>query len=356
MTNSANPLKNDLLIRALRHQPVPRTPVWLMRQAGRYLPEYREVREQAGDIINLFKNPRLACEVTMQPLRRYPLDAAIIFSDILTIPDALGLGLHFVKGEGPQFAEPVRTATDIAKLPQIEAAKDLGYVMEAIQLTKAEIKQSVPLLGFSGSPWTLACYMVEGGGSKDFSQVKGLMYREPEIMQQLLQHLTECVVDYLLAQISAGVDAIMLFDTWGGVLTEACYQTFSLAYMQQIIERIKSVHADIPIILFTKGAGLWLETMVASGADALGLDWTIQIDKARAMVGDRVALQGNLDPILLFAKPDIIRQQVADVLERFGHGSGHVLNLGHGIQLATPPEHVAVFCQAVAELSPQYHT
>lgn len=350
-------LVNDCFIRALLRKPVERTPVWMMRQAGRYLPEYRRVREQAGSFMNLCTTPELACEVTLQPLERYRLDAAILFSDILTIPDAMGLGLHFAEGEGPKFERPVRTAEDIRKLGVPDPEDKLRYVMDAVRLIRRELKGRVPLIGFSGSPWTLATYMVEGGGSRDFRKIKTLMYNEPALLHALLGTLADAVSAYLNAQIAAGVDAVMLFDTWGGVLTAQQYEEFSLAYARRILDGLRRQRegSPIPAILFTKGGGLWLEAMADSGYDALGLDWQTPIGQARQRVGNRVALQGNLDPTALYGSPSAIRNGVRQILSDFGSGSGHVFNLGHGIHPDIPPEHVAAMIDAVHEISPAFH-
>lgn len=346
----------SLFIRALQRKAVPRTPVWFMRQAGRYLPEYRKVRAQAGDFLNLCKNPELACEVTLQPLRRYALDAAILFSDILTIPDAMGLGLYFAEGEGPCFQHPVRTLESIDALRVPNAAEDLAYVMNTARLIRQEMPSHLPLIGFAGSPWTLACYMVEGGSSRDFKQLMRLLYNEPTACHLLLAKLADAVSSYLEEQVKAGVNALMIFDTWGGILTPQCYQDFSLHYMTQIVQQLKSKYPHIPIILFTKGGGQWLQLMANSGCDALGLDWTMDLAKARSQVGEQVALQGNLDPSVLLSNPDCIRQQVQAVLAAYGSGaSGHVFNLGHGITPDVPPEHVEVMINAVHEFSPAYH-
>ncbi|MDJ0805197.1 MAG: uroporphyrinogen decarboxylase [Gammaproteobacteria bacterium] len=350
-------LKNDRLLRALLREPVDVTPVWMMRQAGRYLPEYRATRAKAGSFMDLCRNPELACEVTLQPLDRYPLDAAILFSDILTVPDAMGLGLYFTEGEGPRFERPVQdeAAVNAIGLPDME--QDLGYVMDAVRTIRRELHGRVPLIGFSGSPWTLSTYMVEGGGTKNFSKVKGMMFDRPELMHRLLSKVTEAVTAYLNAQIEAGAQAVMVFDTWGGALTPLAYETFSLAYMQQIVEGLKreSEGRRVPVILFTKGGGFWLEQMADTGCDALGIDWTLNLSEARRRVGDRVALQGNLDPCTLYASPERIREEVGLVLQSFGHGSGHVFNLGHGIHPEIDPDHAGVFIQAVHELSRQYH-
>lgn len=350
-------LTNDCFIRALLRQPVERTPVWMMRQAGRYLPEYRRVREQAGSFMQLCTNPELACEVTLQPLERYPLDAAILFSDILTIPDAMGLGLHFLEGEGPRFERPISNAADIQRLPIPDPDGELRYVTDAVRLIKQNLHGKVPLIGFSGSPWTLATYMIEGGSSRDFRKAKRMLYDEPALLHQLLDKLAASVTAYLNAQIAAGVDAIMLFDTWGGVLTPEHYQTFSLDYARRIRAQLtpSANGRPIPAVLFTKGGGQWLETMAASGYDALGLDWTTSIADARRRVGGKVALQGNLDPVALYATPSSIRREVATILDGFGKGSGHVFNLGHGVHPDIDPGHVGAMIAAVHELSPAYH-
>lgn len=351
------PLKNDLFLRALLKQPVERTPIWMMRQAGRYLPEYREVRAKAGSFMQLCTNPELACEVTLQPLDRFKFDAAILFSDILTIPDAMGLGLSFAEGEGPQFAHPVRTAADVAKLPVPDPEAELRYVIDAVRLIKTNLQGRVPLIGFSGSPWTLATYMVEGKSSKSFQKVKSMMFEEPKLMHQMLDTLAQSVAAYLNAQIAAGADAVMVFDTWGGMLSHDDYLEFSLRYAQQVRQLLNTQPdgRQIPTILFTKGGGLWLEAMAATGFDALGLDWQTDIGQARARVGDKVALQGNMDPITLYAKPEVVRHSVAKILQGYGKGSGHVFNLGHGILPDINPEHVGAMVDAVQELSPQYH-
>lgn len=350
-------LKNDRYLRALLKQPVDKTPVWIMRQAGRYLPEYREVRAKAGDFMTLCTTPELACEVTLQPLRRFDLDASIIFSDILTIPDAMGLGLHFVSGEGPKFHNTIQSAKDVANLVVPDMEDSLGYVMDAIRLTRREIDGKVPLIGFSGSPWTLACYMVEGGSSKDFAKIKGMMFESPQQMHALLNVLAESVIAYLNAQIEAGAQALMLFDTWGGALSGPNYREFSLRYMQQIIAGLIKENAGqkVPVTLFTKGGGQWLAHMAESGADALGIDWTTDLSLARYQVGNQVALQGNMDPCALYASPERIEAEVKTILAAYGHGSGHVFNLGHGIHPAINPEHVAALVNAVHQHSAQYH-
>ena len=348
-------VSQSVLIRSLQQKPVERTPVWIMRQAGRYLPEYRQVRSNAGDFLNLCKTPQWACEVTLQPLRRFALDAAILFSDILTIPDAMGLGLSFVEGEGPCFAHPLRTIDAIDALPSDSVIEDLTYVMDAVRLIRQEMPSNLPLIGFSGSPWTLACYMVEGASSRDYKRVLQLMYNEPAAMHRLLTKLTNAIVRYLDEQARAGVNVFMLFDTWGGILTTANYHAFSLNYMAFIVKQLKAKHPNIPIVLFTKGGGQWLPQLANTGCDALSLDWTCDLTAARAQVGSRVALQGNLDPTILLTSPDCIRAQVKHVLEAYGHGSGHVFNLGHGITPDVPPEHLGVLVEAVHEFSPSYH-
>ena len=347
-------LKNDRFLRALRRQPVDRTPVWMMRQAGRYLPEYRATRQQAGSFLDLCRNAELACEVTMQPLRRFPLDAAILFSDILTIPDAMGLGLYFVEGEGPKFERPVRDVAAIDALGKPDANDDLGYVMNAVRTIRAELGDSLPLIGFAGSPWTLATYMVEGGASREFATVKALAHEQPEAADRLLGLLADSVADYLCAQIEAGADAVQVFDTWGGALAWRDFQRFSLAPMRHIVERLKAAHPDTPVILFTKNGGQQLENLADTGADALGVDWTTSLGQARARVGSGVALQGNLDPTVLMTSAPVIRAAVRDVLDDFGKGPGHVFNLGHGISQFTDPENAAAMIAAVQELSPAY--
>jgi uroporphyrinogen decarboxylase len=344
-------LKNDRLIRALLRQPTDTTPVWIMRQAGRYLPEYREVRKQAGSFLDLCKNNELACEVTLQPLKRFDLDAAILFSDILTIPDAMGLGLYFVEGEGPRFERPLRSVADIERLGVPDPSGSLRYVTDAVSLVRRELDGSVPLIGFSGSPWTLSTYMVEGGSSKEYRHIKGMMYQSPKVLHQLLQKLAQSVTDYLNAQIEAGAQAVMIFDTWGGVLTPETYQAFSLDYMSQIVAGLKREHEGqtIPVTLFTKGGGQWLEAMADTGCNALGLDWTIDIGAARERVGDRVALQGNLDPCVLYAEPDGIRAKAQEIITRFGNHPGHIFNLGHGIHQTVNPDNLGVLVDAVHE-------
>ncbi|MCB1777650.1 MAG: uroporphyrinogen decarboxylase [Candidatus Competibacteraceae bacterium] len=351
-------LRNDRLLRVLRRQPVDVTPVWLMRQAGRYLPEYRAARARAGNFMRLCQTPELACEVTLQPLARFPLDAAILFSDILTVPDAMGLGLSFSEGEGPRFARPVRSIADIERLPVPDPEVELRYVMDAVRLIRRELNGQVPLIGFAGSPWTLATYMVEGASSKDFAQVKGLLYDQPGALHRLLEVATQAVIAYLNAQMAAGAQALMVFDTWGGILTPPAYQEFSLAYLARIVaELTRETHDErTPVILFTKGGGAWLEAIAATGCEAVGVDWTVDLGDARRRIGNRAAIQGNLDPAVLYAAPDRIRQQVAQALADFGPGPGHVFNLGHGIQPGVDPEHALALVEAVHELSKPYHS
>jgi uroporphyrinogen decarboxylase len=350
-------LHNDRLLRALLRQPVDRTPVWLMRQAGRYLPEYRAARARAGSFMALCQTPDLACEVTLQPLERFPLDAAILFSDILTIPDAMGLGLSFSEGEGPQFAQPVRSVADIDRLGVPDPEVELRYVMDAVRLIRRELAGRVPLIGFAGSPWTLATYMVEGGSSKDYARIKGLLYDQPEQLHRLLDVTARAVTAYLNAQIAAGAQTLMLFDTWGGILAPRAYREFSLHYMARIVAGLprEAESRRVPIILFTKGGGAWLEDIAATGCDAVGMDWTVDLGAARRRVDDRVALQGNLDPAALYASPGRIRELVAQMLADFGPGSGHVFNLGHGIQPGVDPEHVRVLVEVVHESSAPWH-
>jgi uroporphyrinogen decarboxylase len=341
-------MKNDTFLRALLRQPTPYTPIWIMRQAGRYLPEYNATRKKAGSFLALAKNPELACEVTLQPLERFALDAAILFSDILTIPDAMGLGLYFAEGEGPRFEKTVRTEEDVDRL----AAADMGslqYVFDAVSLIRSSLAERVPLIGFSGSPFTLACYMVEGGGSDDFRLVKSMLYARPDLLHRILELNTQSVIAYLNAQIAAGAQAVMLFDTWGGALSDAAYRDFSLAYAKKVFAGVvrEAQGRVVPRIFFTKGGGTWLESMAQAGADALGLDWTVDIGEARRRVGDRQALQGNLDPAVLFATPEAIEREARRILERFGRGPGHVFNLGHGVSQFTPPEHVHALVEAV---------
>lgn len=350
-------LKNDSFLRALAKEPVESTPVWMMRQAGRYLPEYRATRAKAGSFMDLCKNADLACEVTLQPLDRYPLDAAILFSDILTIPDAMGLGLTFEAGEGPKFSNPVRTEADVNKLFVPDPEGELQYVMNAVRTIRRELNGRVPLIGFSGSPWTLATYMVEGGGTKEYAHVKGMMFDRPDLMHKLLDTTAQSVTSYLNAQIKAGAQTVMIFDTWGGVLTPRDYKEFSLRYMKQIVDGLirENDGRKVPVMLFTKGGGQWLEDMADTGCDGLGIDWTQDIGEARKRVGDKVALQGNMDPSILYASPERIREEVKTILDAYGTGSGHVFNLGHGIHQHVNPEHAGAFIAAVKELSPAYH-
>ncbi len=350
-------LQNDLFLRALLRQKTERTPVWIMRQAGRYLPEYRELRARAGDFMSVCRNPELACEVTMQPLRRYKLDAAILFSDILTVPDAMGLGLHFQAGEGPTFERPVRTASEIRKLQVPDMADDLGYVFDAVSTIRKELAGKVPLIGFAGSPFTVATYMVEGGSSREFKRIKGLATEDPAALDLLIDTVARTTVSYLNAQIESGAQALMIFDTWGAVLEPDEYRRFSLGSMQKIVDGLirESEGRRVPVILFTKGAGSLLSDMVGTGCDALGVDWTTDLATAREYVEDKVALQGNLDPATLRESPEVIRQGVADTLASYGNGPGHVFNLGHGITPDIDPDHLGVLVEAVHELSPQYH-
>jgi uroporphyrinogen decarboxylase len=346
-------LKNDRFLRALMREPVDRTPIWIMRQAGRYLPEYRATRSQAGDFMSLCKNTELACEVTMQPLERFDLDAAILFSDILTIPDAMGLGLYFAEGEGPKFRKPVRTEKDIEQLEVINTASDLNYVTDAVSTIRRELNGRVPLIGFSGSPWTLATYMIEGQSSRDFARAKTMLYTQPDLLHQLLDKLALSVIDYLNAQIASGAQAVQIFDTWGGVLSHAAYQEFSLAYMQKIVAGLntQSEGRKVPVILFTKGGGQWLSAMADTGCDCLGLDWSTNIGLARQAVGDRVALQGNMDPSVLRGSDSSIEAEVKTILASFGDNTGHVFNLGHGITPDINPDKVKVLVDAVQKFS-----
>lgn len=344
-----HPLKNDLLLRALALEPTPRRPMWMMRQAGRYLPEYRATRGRAGSFMAMCTNPELACEVTLQPIERFPLDAAILFSDILTIPHAMNLGLEFESGEGPKFERPVRSAADIDRLGVPDPGRELRYVIDAVALTRRELRGRVPLIGFAGSPWTVGTYMVEGGGSKSFGRIKRMMYESPALLHRLLDLLARSTILYLNAQIAAGAQAVMLFDTWGGVLTPAQYREFSLRYMEQVVGSLtrESGGRRVPNIVFTKGGGAWLGQIAAIGCDAVGVDWTTDLAAARAAVGGRVALQGNLDPSALFAPPDTLRVEAVRVLDSYGPGPGHVFNLGHGITPDVDPDRVAVLIDAV---------
>ncbi|MDQ6975350.1 MAG: uroporphyrinogen decarboxylase [Mariprofundaceae bacterium] len=353
MTN----LKNDRFLRACLRQDVDRTPVWMMRQAGRYLPEYRATRGRAGGFLNLCKTPELACEVTLQPIDIIGADAAILFSDILVVPEAMGMELTFGVGEGPRFPQPITCLADVKNLPVPDPEDELGYVMKAIEAIQRGLDGRVPLIGFAGSPWTLATYMIEGGGSKTFSKIKAMAFNEPATIHLLLEKLADSVAAYLNAQIRHGVQAVQIFDTWGGILSTRDYQDFSLQYMQRIISQLIREYRGrrVPVILYTKGGMGWLEAIADTGCDVVGLDWTIDIDIARQRIGHLVALQGNMDPSMLYAKPDRIRDEVCNILERFGHGNGHVFNLGHGIMPDIPVEHAKAFIKAVQEASPRYH-
>lgn len=350
-------LKNDRYLRALLRQPVDVTPVWMMRQAGRYLPEYKVARTEAGDFMSLCRNTDLACEVTLQPLRRYPLDAAILFSDILTVPDAMGLGLYFEKGDGPRFARPIRSRREVEKLSLPDPEQELGYVMNIVRAVRRRLNGMIPLIGFSGSPWTLATYMVEGGSSKVFSKIKQMLYAEPETLHLLLDKLANNIVLYLNGQIHAGAQALIVFDTWGGMLSGANYREFSLYYMHKIVDSLLRENEGhrVPVTLFTKGGGQWLEAMAATGCDALGLDWSTDIADARRRVGDKVALQGNMDPSVLYGSPARIEREVTVILNDFGQGEGHVFNLGHGIHQDILPANAGYFVEAVHRLSKAYH-
>jgi len=354
-------LKNDLYLRTLRGEKVERTPVWVMRQAGRYLPEYRATRAQAGDFLTLCKTPELACEVTLQPIDRFGLDAAILFSDILTIPDAMGLELVLEEGVGPVFNKPIRSLSDINKIGIPDAEQDLGYVMQAIRVIRSALDGRVPLIGFTGSPWTLASYMVEGSGSKEFRRIKGLMFEQPAAAHQLLQVVTDSVIEYLRAQLAAGAQSLMVFDTWGGMLSTQCYKDFSLAYMQQIVTALKTDEAtkNTPVVLFTKGGGQWLELLAETGCDGLGLDWTVDLADAKARVGKQVVLQGNMDPVVMNTGSTQVAEQAANVLSAYGnHGAtdkGHIFNLGHGIQPFADPENMQALVNTVKSHSGKYH-
>jgi uroporphyrinogen decarboxylase len=350
-------LKNDTFLRALLRQPTEYTPVWMMRQAGRYLPEYRETRKQAGSFLNLCKNPNFATEATLQPLARFPLDAAILFSDILTVPDAMGLGLYFTDGEGPKFERPLRDEWEIRDLTPPDPTTQLGYVLDAVSQIRKALNGEVPLIGFSGSPWTLACYMVEGQGHTDFLHIKTMLYQRPDLLHHILEVNALAVADYLNAQIEAGAQAVMIFDSWGGALSHAAYREFSLDYMERILSVLirERDGRKVPCIIFTKGGGMWMESIANSGCDAVGLDWTVDIGEARRRIGNKVALQGNLDPAVLLSSPAVIEREVANILASYGEGSGHVFNLGHGITQFTPPEHAAAMIEAVHKLSRSYH-
>jgi len=349
--------KNDTFLRALFREPVPYTPIWIMRQAGRYLPEYNETRARAGSFLDLCKNPDYCTEVTLQPIARFRLDAAILFSDILTIPDAMGLGLYFADGEGPKFERPLREEWEIRDLTPPDPELHLGYVLDAVRQIRKALDNEVPLIGFSGSPFTLACYMVEGGGSDDFRTTKTMLYRRPDLLHRILEVNTRAVTDYLNAQIRAGAQAVQIFDTWGGMLSARAYEEFSLAYLRQVVAGLIKEHEGmrVPSIVFTKGGAVWLEKIAGIGCDAVGLDWTCDIGEARRRVGDRVALQGNMDPMVLFAGPEVVREEAKRILQAYGQGSGHVFNLGHGVSQFTPPESVAALVEAVHELSRAFH-
>jgi uroporphyrinogen decarboxylase len=350
-------LKNDTFLRALLRQPTPYTPIWIMRQAGRYLPEYNQTRARAGSFLALCKNPDLATEVTLQPLARFPLDAAILFSDILTIPDAMGLGLYFAEGEGPKLERPLRDEWEVRDLTVPDPADHLGYVLQAVSQIRKALDGEVPLIGFSGSPFTLACYMIEGGGSDDYLATRTMLYRRPDLLHQILDKNAAAVSAYLNAQIAHGAQAVMLFDTWGGMLSHAAFHEFSLPYLQRVVSELTRERDGrrVPSIVFTKGGGLWLESMAEIGCDALGVDWSVDIGAARRRVGERVALQGNLDPMVLMSTPDTVKAEAAKVLQSFGSGAGHVFNLGHGVSQHTPPENVAALVDAVHELSRAFH-
>lgn len=348
-------IRNTRFLDVLNNRPVDRTPIWIMRQAGRYLPEYLAVRKQAGDFMTLAGTPELACEVTLQPIKRFSLDAAILFSDILTVPDAMGLGLYFEAGEGPRFKHPVRTPDDINNLGNPDPETELRYVMDAVRLIRKELNDSVPLIGFCGSPWTVATYMVEGAGSKDYQHTKRLMYADEFALHTLLAKVTITSIDYLRAQADAGAQALMVFDTWGGILTPRTYINFSLSYMQQIADALRESHPDIPLTLFTKNGGMWLPDIARTGCNAVGVDWTIDLRDARALTQDRVALQGNLDPGVLYGTHEKIKEEVQRVLESYGHGHRHIFNLGHGIHQHVDPENVQFMIETVHELSPAFH-
>ena len=350
-------VKNDTFLRALLRQPTEYTPLWMMRQAGRYLPEYCATRKRAGSFLNLCKSPDMATEVTLQPLDRFPLDAAILFSDILTVPDAMGLGLYFAEGEGPKFERPLKTEADIKALRVPDIGTDLKYVTDAVSQIRKALDGRVPLIGFSGSPWTLGCYMVEGGGSDDYAKVKTMMYKEPALMHHILSVTADAVTAYLNAQIEAGAQAVMVFDSWGGTLSHYAYHEFSLPYIKRIVDGLikEKDGVLIPSIVFTKGGGLWIESIADIGCNAVGLDWTMDIGIARQKVGHKVALQGNIDPAVLFSNPEAIEREVEKVLSSYGYGSGHVFNLGHGISQFTDPSNAAALVKAVHELSKKYH-
>ncbi len=343
--------QDSLFMRALRREPTERTPIWLMRQAGRYLPEYRATRARAGSFLDLAGNPEMACEVTLQPIERYGFDASILFSDILILPHAMGLGLGFVAGEGPFFERPIQGPADIKALPMPDPNDDTGYVMEAVRLIRAGLPEQTPLIGFAGSPWTVATYMIEGRSSKDFARAKQLLLAEPEAAHDLMNHLADATAAYLTAQVEAGADALMLFDSWGGVLSPRLYREFSLASQQRIVDQVRSKHPAIPIILFGKGCGQHLELLADTGCEGLGVDWTMDLSEARARVGHRVALQGNLDPAVMLTTPEIVASEARRVLDSFGDGPGHIFNLGHGITPGVDPENVSVLVETVRSAS-----
>ncbi|MBI1731636.1 MAG: uroporphyrinogen decarboxylase [Gammaproteobacteria bacterium] len=348
-------MKQHRLLRALRREPVDATPIWIMRQAGRYLPEYRATRERAGSFLALCKTPELACEVALQPLRRFDLDAAILFSDILTIPDAMGMGLTIIENEGPRLERSVRSIADLNRLGDPDPEMELRYVMDAMRLIRRELHDRLPLIGFAGSPWTLATYMIEGAPGREFVHARGMLYGDPGLLHALLRKLARCIARYLQAQASAGADVLMLFDTWGGVLTPAGYREFSLHYMKEIIAGLRQARVEAPVIVFSKGASACLEDIAACGCDAVGVDWTADLGAARARIGQRVALQGNLDPCVLTAAPEVVRREAAAVLARYGAGPGHVFNLGHGIQPQADPDNVFALVEAVHDLSRAHH-
>ncbi len=358
--------KEHVFLKALRREPTDYTPIWLMRQAGRYLPEYNATRKRAGNFLALCKTPELACEVTLQPLDRFPLDAAILFSDILTVPDAMGLGLYFAEGEGPKFERPVRDEAAVAKLAAPDPSAELRYVMDAVRTIRGALADRVPLIGFSGSPFTLACYMVEGGGSDDFRAIKTMLYARPDLLHRILAVNATAVADYLNAQIEAGAQTVMIFDSWGGVLADGAYQAFSLDYLRTVVSKLTrhrveadGTKADVPVIVFTKGGGPWLEQIADIGCDAVGLDWTIGLGRARDRIGARCALQGNLDPMVLMAGPDQVRAEAIRLLDDHGAprtGHGHVFNLGHGISQFTPPDNVAALVETVHSHSRRLRT
>jgi uroporphyrinogen decarboxylase len=350
-------LKNDTFLRAALREPTPYTPVWIMRQAGRYLPEYNATRARAGSFLALAKSPDFATEVTLQPLERFPLDAAILFSDILTIPDAMGLGLYFVEGEGPKFERPVRDERAVRELRVPDPAASLRYVIDAVSQIRRALDDRVPLIGFSGSPYTLACYMIEGGASDDFRTIKTMLYARPDLLHAILHVNADAVIGYLNAQIEAGAQAVMIFDTWGGSLSGAAYREYSLTYIAEIVSRLTRIRENtrVPVIVFTKGGGAWLEEIAATGCDVVGLDWTTDLAAARLRIGDKAALQGNLDPAVLFAPPARIEEEAAKLLASYGSGPGHIFNLGHGVSQHTDPDHVHALVEAVHALSRRYH-